>query len=223
MTRIDLSQPYESGMQVYPDDPPVDLDPHTTHAADGYRVTRVSMGSHSGTHVDAPSHTETDGRSLDEFPIGTFAFDAAHVSLPDLDPRQPIEVEALVDAPDCDLLVLETGWDARWNTSAYLDHPYLAPEAARWLADNDYHVGIDALSVDPTPCPNAGSDEPAGVPAHHALLGTDHLIVENLTGLAVLPERFILHAYPLALAGADGAPIRAVAQVTETALDASTS
>ena len=70
-------------------------------------------------------------------------------------------------------------------------------------------VGIDALNPDPTPSSLACDDEPAGVQAHHALLGNDCLIVENLRALSQLPTRFELRAYPLALGG-DGAPVRAV-------------
>jgi kynurenine formamidase len=53
--------------------------------------------------------------------------------------------------------------------------------------------------------------EPTGVPAHHQLLGNDLFVIENLTALADLPERFELRAYPLALTEADGSPVRAVA------------
>jgi kynurenine formamidase len=52
------------------------------------------------------------------------------------------------------------------------------------------------------------------VPAHHALLGEGLPIVENLRNLGALPNRFTLHAYPLRL-DADGAPVRAVADVDD--------
>lgn len=60
MATFDLSQSVESGMQTYPGDPPVRVDPHADFDADGYRVTALAMGTHTGTHVDAPSHTEED-------------------------------------------------------------------------------------------------------------------------------------------------------------------
>lgn len=209
MTR-DLSHPLGPSTQVYPGDPDVTLSPHATHEADGYRVTRVSLGTHSGTHVDAPSHTEPDGRTIDSFPVETFAFDAYLVDCTDCGPRDPIERSALPET-DADLLVLRTGWADRWGTDAYRDHPYLARGAAAWCADRGHHVAVDALSVDPTP--GSGSDdESAGVPAHHELLGAERLILENLTNLAGLPQRFRLRAYPLPVAEGDGAPVRAVAE-----------
>ena len=108
------------------------------------------------------------------------------------------------------MVVCWTGWDDHWGTDRYLDHPSLAPETASRCADHRLAVGIDALSPDPTPSPRAGDDESTDFAAHHALLGEGCLIVENLTNLGSVSERFELRAYPLALGG-DGAPVRAVA------------
>jgi kynurenine formamidase len=209
MPTYDLSHPIETGMQTYPDDPDVALAPHADFDADGYRVTALSMGSHTGTHVDAPSHTEREGKTLGDFDPDTFRFDAQVADVRH-GAREPIDVADLPGATDADLLVLHTGWDAHWGTDRYLDHPFLTEAAASWCVDHDYHVATDALNVDPTPSPNADEDEPSGFGAHHALLGAGRLIYENLTGLERLPSRVELHAYPLAL-DADGSPVRAVA------------
>lgn len=220
MATYDLSHRIETGVTTYPGDPDVAISSHATHAADGFRVSAVAMGSHTGTHVDAPSHTEDGGRALDAFDVGTFVFEARAVAL-DAGSREPITAAALADgvpgsgddepADDVDCLVLHTGWDAHWNTDAYLDHPYLTADAAEWCAKRGYHVGIDALNVDPTPSENATAEEPSGFGAHHALLGAGKLIIENLRGLDRVPTQFTLFALPLALANADGAPVRAVA------------
>ena len=232
MVTYDLSHRIETDMTTYPGDPDVSVDPQATHADDGCRVSSVAMGSHTGTHVDAPSHTEAGGSDLDAFDVGTFVFEARVVSL-DKDPREPITTADLAEGvsasatddsveddgsasdtdptDDADCLLLHTGWDTRWNTDAYLDYPYLTPEAAAWCAERDYHIGVDALNVDPTPSANATADEPAGFAVHHVLLGDERLIIENLRGLDAVPTRFRLYAFPLALADADGAPVRAVA------------
>ncbi|MGM0592498.1 MAG: cyclase family protein [Halobacteriota archaeon] len=209
MTTHDLTHPLTDGMPTYPDDPSVSVTSDATIESDGYRVTRLTLGSHTGTHVDAPSHTESDGKTLGDFSLDTFRFDARRIDLRELGPRDPIPVDALPEPTSDDLLVLHTGWDDYWGTPRALDHPYLTREAARWCVDHGYHVATDGLSVDPTPSDTSRDDEPEGVPAHRELLGADRLIVENLTGLAALPVRFVLHAYPLAL-DADGAPVRAL-------------
>ncbi|MBX0304488.1 cyclase family protein [Haloarcula salinisoli] len=232
MPAADLSHPVESGMPVYPGDPAVTVDPHATMVADGYRVSALSCGSHTGTHIDAPSHTEPDGRAIDEFPVSRFVRDAVRVDLRDHSPREPIR-PADLPSVDAEAVVLWTGWDRHWGDADYLDHPYLTPAAARHCAEQGYDVAVDALNVDPTPATGAGgSNEPhatdgaggsgdphatdddavEGVPAHHELLGNDRLVVENLTNLGGVPERFELAAVPLALADGDGAPVRAVAR-----------
>jgi kynurenine formamidase len=212
MATFDLSQSVESGMQTYPGDPPVRAEPHADFDADGYRVTALAMGTHTGTHVDAPSHTEEDGATLGSFPLDAFRFDAQLADVR-VGARTPVSVATLPDPTDADLLVLHTGWDDHWGTDRARDHPFLTRDAAAWCVDHGYHVATDALSVDPTPSPNARADEPTGFGAHHALLGAGRLVYENLRGLDRLPSRFRLHAYPLAI-DADGSPVRAVA-VTE--------
>jgi kynurenine formamidase len=208
---VDLSQPIETEMPTYPGDPPVAVRRHATHDEDGVRVDALECSSHTGTHVDAPAHTEPDGRTLETYPLERFAFDAVRVDCRDLGAREPIPAARVPDA-DADLVAFRTGWDAHWGTDRYRDHPYLAPAAAETCADRGFDVAVDALNPDPTPTDAAGADEPDGTPAHHALLGDDRLILENLTNLGTVDERFELRAYPLALAG-DGAPVRAVGVV----------
>jgi kynurenine formamidase len=224
----DCSHPLDAATPTYPGDPPVTVEPHATHDADGYRVTRLGLGSHAGTHVDAPAHTEADGATLDTLSVERFAFEALLVDCRDVGAHGEIGVERLAgafadagldadgetedggtttdtdtaDAADVDLLVCRTGWDAHWGTERYHDHPYLAPAAAEWCADRGLSVGLDAASPDPF--------GDADLPAHGALLGNDCLLVENLTNLGGLPRRFRLFAFPLPVA-VDGSPVRAVA------------
>lgn len=205
---IDLSHPIDEGMQTFPGDPPVELDPAATVERDGYRVTALGCGSHTGTHVDAPAHTEPDGKTVDAFPVDRFVLRAHRVDCRDLGAREPITPERVPET-DADCLVFHTGWDDHWGTDRYLDHPYLAPAAAERCATLGYDVGTDTLNPDPTPSPRADDEEPTGVRAHHELLGNGSLIIENLTGLEQPPERFELRVYPLPI-GADGAPVRAV-------------
>lgn len=204
----DLSHPITDGMQTFPGDPGVEISGATDFETDGYRVTKFGCGSHTGTHVDAPSHTEPDGLSLDGFSIDRFFGEAIRVDCRDLGPRQPIPPDRVPDH-DADWVVFWTGWDDHWGTDAYLDHPHLATETARRCATRGYDVAVDTLNPDPTPSPNARDDEPDGFQAHHALLGSDRLIVENLRGLERLTDRFELRVPPLPLGG-DGAPVRAV-------------
>lgn len=210
----DLSHQFADGMTTFPGDPEVTVDPATDFDIDGYRVTDLGCGSHAGTHVDAPAHTEADGKTLDEFDLDRFVLETIRVDCRDLGARERISSER-VPSGDADCVVFHTGWDEHWDTDRYRDHPFLAPATAERCAERGLAVGTDTLNPDPTPSPNATADEPDGFPAHHAVLGDDCLIVENLTGLAAVPERFELRAYPLPL-GTDGAPVRAVGVPLDT-------
>ena len=218
MTLRDLSQPLESGMPVYPGGDPATVEPGFTFEDGGIRTTEFSLDSHNGTHVDAPSHMARDGKTLDDFAIEDFRFQARLVDCTDLGPREPLPVERLPKPSDeTDLLVFHTGWSEHWGTDRYFDHPYLSAGAAEAAATAGFDVAFDVMSPDPTPRANPETShtpdatEPDGHPAHDALFGANRRIIENLRNLAGLPDEFTLPAYPLPLGG-DGAQVRAVAE-----------
>ena len=208
----DLTQPIEPGMSTFPGDPDVDLFPAATIEADGYGVHELRCGSHTGTHVDAPSHIETDAPDVDDRPIAEYVFEARVVDATPLEPRTPIDGEIVPEDVDADILLVYTGWDDHWKSDRYVDHPYLTAAAAKRLTAADCGVGVDTLNPDPTPT-GRRDGEPAGFPVHDALLGAGLPIVENLTGLGSLPDRVTLYAFPLPLSNCDGAPVRAVAEL----------
>ena len=216
--QVDLSHPIEAGMQTYPGDPAVEVAPHATHDADGFHVDAVRCGSHTGTHVDAPAHTEPGGRTLEAYPVERFVRRAVVADCTHLGARESIPASS-VPGPDADadLVAFRTGWDDFWGTETYLDHPYLSAATAEACADRGFDVAVDTLNPDPTPTDDAGDagdDEPTDFRIHHTLLGDGRLIFENLTNLDRVGERFEFRAYPMALAS-DGAPVRAVGVVPE--------
>ncbi|GAK05615.1 metal-dependent hydrolase [Geomicrobium sp. JCM 19037] len=79
MKIIDLTAPIESGMSVYPGDPEVNLDVATTIEQQGFEVRRLSLGSHTGTHVDAFSHMHAGKHTIDQIPLTTFVHAAVLV------------------------------------------------------------------------------------------------------------------------------------------------
>ncbi|WP_067461613.1 cyclase family protein [Actinomadura macra] len=215
---VDLSVPVVTGMPVYPGDPEVAAVPALTVAESGVNVLRLHMGSQSGTHVDAPFHIDDALPRLDELPLSRFTGPAVVLDARGLPPRTPIPPDALPDglAPGV-VLLIATGWSSHWGTDAYLAHPFPAPEtAAAIIARGVRTVGIDALSVDRTPPPGSADFSLA---AHRVLCGAGAVIAENLTGLDRLLAAQAaglaveVDLFPLALAGADGAPVRAVARL----------
>ena len=222
---IGLTRAVESGMPTYPGDPEVRIEPHATHESDGYRVSRVALGSHTGTHVDAPAHTEPDGATLGAFDPEDLRFDARVVDCRDAEAGEAIAPDVLerdgttAGLDEVSALVFRTGWADAWGTDRMLEHPYLAPETAGRCAEADVAVVTDALSPDPSggaPDSDSASQADSGhdLPAHRALLGAGLPIVENVCNLGALPETgvFELIVCPLKI-DADGAPARVLARV----------
>ncbi|WP_035848010.1 cyclase family protein [Kitasatospora azatica] len=241
----DLTHQVTTGMPVYPGDPEVSLRPALTTDTAGVNVLSVHLGSQSGTHVDAPYHVDVTWPTLDGLPLERFTGPAVIADLRALPARTAVTPDQLAPAlarvTPGTILLLATGWPRFWGTDRYLAHPYLTPEAAEAIAAAGVRtVGVDALSVDPTPDPGpadpavaallAGlADEHDTAPAaaepvlaaHRILLaaGGGGVIVENLTDLTPLLEAqardkpVSLSLFPLRLAAADGAPVRAVARV----------
>lgn len=234
MTWFDLSVPLRTGMPVYPGDPAVRIAPALTVEADGANVLSLALGSHSGTHADAPLHVGDGWAALDELPLSLFGGVAEIVDVRGVARGGAITAAHLAGiapagspegtgdpAHPAKILLLHTGSAAAWGTDEYLKHPWLEAAAAQLIVDSGYRaVGLDALSVDPSSPGTLTDDNPAdgSFPAHAVLAGNGCIIVENLTGLEQVQRAsdagsdVEVFLFPLNIPGADGAPIRAVAR-----------
>lgn len=211
---IDLSVPLTESTQVYPGDPPVRFQPHSTVESDGFNLLSVQMGSQSGTHVDAPLHFLPSGKAIDEVPLDRFIGRAVLIDARRARPRESIGLETvqpvLARLRPGDIALLHTNWSRHWKTAAYFENPFLSLEAAQAILDRGVRTfGIDALNIDETP---DATHPGVGFPVHYAIAAVDGIIIENLTNLdALIGKDCTLSALPLAFSGADGAPVRAVA------------
>jgi arylformamidase len=206
---LDLSRLLETGMPVFPGDPPVEL--AAADAAPPWQVTRLRLGTHSGTHIDAASHYVSAGRTIDEYPLERFVLDAYVVHVDSVADAAISWEDIAVQFPSGLIgvgILLHTGWERFWGTEDAERHPFLSEDAARRCAASGVTlVGTDALNVDATARPTTF--------AHAALLGADILVVENLIGLEELDagRPYLCSFVPLNVAGGDGSPIRAYAQI----------
>jgi kynurenine formamidase len=221
MRVIDLSIPLDEQTPVYPGDPRPRVCPATTIARDGVAVSRLEIGSHAGTHCDAPSHFLEHGLPLDRLPLERFVGPGVLVDASDLAPRAAIGWERI--APYADrlrpgaIVLLHTGWDAHRAGPDCFDHPYLDGDACeRLLTHGVRTVGIDAINLDQTP---TGELDRAAFRCHAAIAAAEGVIVENLAGLAALRgvAEPLVSVLPIHLPGADGAPARAVALLEDPA------
>jgi kynurenine formamidase len=212
---VDLSLPVGPGTQVYPDDPEPAFHQAFRIETDRFNVLRIELGTHTGTHVDAPYHFVEDGARIDELEPSLFAGPGVIVDVTGREPRTEIAWEAIEPWADRlrpgTILALRTDWtDLHFGTDRAYDHPFVSAEACERILELGVRtLAIDAFSPDET---ILGGGEPAW-DAHRLLLGAGGVIAENLTNLgAVSAEEPLLCLFPLRLSdGADGSPCRAVA------------
>lgn len=210
MRVIDLSHTIRTGMQIYPGDPDVAIERALTHENDYCHVDRLLLGSHSGTHIDAPLHFLSDGKRISDFPADKFIGKGVVLDVRGKKENEPITLADILPYEKqfergC-FAVLMTGWSEHFGTEAYEKHPYLSKEGADFFVEKGVSiVGLDALNIDSTVSEIWD--------AHDTLLSNDTLIVENLSNLSALdPSKSYYFSFlPLKLDDTDGSPIRATA------------
>jgi len=202
----DVSVPIQNGMPVWPSDPPVRLTPnahisrdktHTVH------VTAIEMGSHTGTHVDAPAHFVEGGKTLSEIPIELFVGPAIVFEIPKVRSIERSHLENL-DWTGVERVLFKTDNSAHWDDGRFFEEfVYLEPEAGEFLVNRGVRlVGIDYLSID-----RFHSEKH---PTHFALLPHNVVLLEGLNLSKIFPGRYHMVALPLNLQHADGAPTRVI-------------
>lgn len=208
---IDVSVPLRSGMVHWPTDPPVtiaralDMD----HGA-ACNVSQLSIGAHTGTHMDAPVHFFAQGAGVDTMPLAATIGPARVIAISDPTAITATELHAH-QITQGERILFKTRNSARsWvNDPFHDDFVYISHEAAQYLAQIGVQtVGVDYLSV--------GGFQVDGPETHHALLGAGIWIIEGLDLSAIAPGAYDLICLPLRIVGCDGSPARAILRSMET-------
>ncbi len=201
---LDVSVPLAAGIPAYPGNPDFELQP-VKRIADGgsSNVSRLVMGTHTATHVDAPKHFYDEGPGVDAIPLDLLL---GRCRVIEVTHRGGIEAGELAAAglrEDLRVL-LKTSNSRLWNdTGFHPDYTYLTEGGARYLVDQGVKVvGIDYLSVE--------QFKKAGAPAHHALLSQGVVIIEGLNLTDAEPGMYEMYCLPLRIVGGDGAPARVI-------------
>jgi arylformamidase len=205
MRRFDISMPLQPGMAAFPGDPEFVSEPtHSLSRGDAYSASRLSFGSHAGTHVDPPRHFLPDGEAVDHIDLGILNGPCLVVGVD----RTRLEV-GRSDLPpfpsETRRVLFRTSNSERWARDGgyFPDFVALTLSAAEELLRRGIRlVGIDALSVE--------SDPQLRFPVHHLLLRGGALILEGLWLAEVPPGPYELECLPLRLHEGDGGPARAV-------------
>ena len=194
------------------------LQTHETHARSNQRLC---LATHIGTHVDAPYHFIPGAPTVDQMPLNRYTGPALLLDLrPVARSQEPLTIAQLTQAGATPqtipgkITVLFTGWaeNESGNPRFYGQGPYLATEAAAYLADHQVNaVAVDFPIDQHPPTPQSTIHD---FPVHRLLLGQHIPIIENLINLHLIPtQEFELWALPLKLKGGDGAATRAVARI----------
>lgn len=200
----DVSVKVHAGMHVYPGDPPLEVTRVRAIAkGDPANLTHLSLGAHTGTHVDAPAHFIDGAPTLEQVPLDRMVGAATVL---DLRGRAAIDAAALgrhgIQAGD--IVLFKTDNSALWERLGFQEgFTYLTRDAAEYLVERQVKtIGMDYLSIE-----QFGS---ATFDVHKILLGHGVLIIEGLDLHAVSPGPYLLACLPLNLQGVDAAPARAV-------------
>ena len=214
---IDLAYNLDPITPVYPNYPPVSiqvLESTRYTRTDGRRSlnsSRITVGIHCGTHMDAPFHFFENLTSIDQVPLDVCVGKAVMIDVRSALTNGMIDVQHLKPQEPkirkIRRIVVHSGWSRNWGTAEFFtSHPVFTTEAAQFVVACGVRlVAVDFPSVDRAP-----------YPVHIAFLSEGIIIVENLTNLAaVKKEVFDFIVLPLKLTARDGSPVRAIAMDDE--------
>ncbi|HIJ05984.1 MAG: Kynurenine formamidase [Methanomicrobiales archaeon 53_19] len=192
MKIYDATHPLSGGGYTYPGDPEIVFEPKKIG---GIRITGIGMGSHSGTHIDAPLHYLPDGQSIDQIPPDLCIGPCLLMDIS----KGPLSGD-ITAAPlaGTSRLILRSGW----SPGDPDDYGYLTEEGARFLVERGISViGTDAPSI----------ESPEGDGSVHRILLRAGVVIIELLRLDAIPEGvYMMIALPLPLTGVDGSPARVI-------------
>ncbi len=202
---IDISVPLRNGMASWPGDPPLEVHRISDIAkGDHATVSRISMGSHTGTHVDAPAHFVRDGIDVARLPLDVMVGPVRVIQIKDHDAIKEDELKTHNLARGDRVLFKTRNSPDAWSSPGFVeDFVHLTEPAAEYLVWlGVWVVGVDYLSV--------GAYKGGGAAVHQTLLGHGVWIIEGLDLSQVEEGAYDLVCLPLKIENGDGSPARAI-------------
>lgn len=180
----------------------------------GRNTHKILVGSHSGTHMDAPFHFLNDGKRVQDLDISKMIGPVTIVDFRSIGYGNVVSLEDVHKIEVTNRMLFVFGWYRNWKTDRYYDEfPYFSQEAVKYLIDK----GMKLMAMD-TPSPDAGSAisdiEGEDSPNHKLLLRNEILIVEYLNNTEELLDgrKYELISLPLKIRDSDGSPARVLAR-----------
>jgi arylformamidase len=202
---IDVTVPIHAGMVHWPGDPAVRIARvRDLERGDEATVSELSLGAHTGTHVDAPAHFLAGGRPVDAIEPDALVGPARVVELAAPGAIAAEDLAPLEPRPGERLLLRTRNSERCWSGDRFVeDFVHLSPAAARLLVERGIRtVGVDYLSV------GGGGED--GREVHRILLGAGVCVIEGLDLRDAPAGAYDLLCLPLRIRGGDGAPARAL-------------
>jgi arylformamidase len=204
MRVIDLTHPITSEFPVYfPWHPKTELVATANFREHKCIVTKLTIGTHSGTHIDAPAHMLEGMPTMDQYDPNLWFVDAQVLDFTPRDPRKEISAQEIKTKLKQERIgvIIKTGWDVQFGKDDfYKTYPPLSGEAAELLVK----MGVPVIA----------SDTPYTLEVHYICLKRGIPLITNLNNTGALREGMVkLIAAPLLIKGGDGAPARVLAVV----------
>jgi arylformamidase len=211
MQTYDISLPLHTGTIVYEGDPRFAIEPVFTIETDGFAVSKLSMGSHTGTHLDAPAHFIPGGLTVDQVPIEILCGPARVLDVAGAGLEIDSKALALFDWQNIHRVLFKTASGPLLDGPFTRQYAHLTPDGASFLRDRTRvrMIGIDTVSIEGEPC--------TGFPVHHVLLEASPpiLLLECIDLRGVTAGDYELVCLPLKIRGGDAAPTRAFLRTAE--------
>ncbi len=202
---IDISLPLTADLPVWPGSPGFELVQVASLGQDECNETKLLLGSHTGTHIDAPRHFIDGGATIDGLSLDALVGKAYVAECLGVKEISSVVLEGLAMPQDVERLLIKTDNSNLWadeNNKFYKDFAALTLDGAEWLMRRGVKlVGIDYLSIQRFHDSNA---------THEILLGAGVVVLEGLNLADADPGTYDLTCLPLNVVGAEGSPARAI-------------
>jgi len=199
---IDISLPLKEEIVCYPGDVSFSSEFICTIKRSGCTMRKLTIGTHTGTHIDAPSHFLEGREGVDELPLEA-CMGMVQVVETKKDVIDREFLEALELAKVCKILFKTNNSLLLNKMEFHKDYVYLTLDGAKFLAK----VGMDVVGIDYLSIERFGTPD---FSVHKFLLGKGIYILEGIDLRKVVPGIYFLIVLPLRIKGGDGSPVRAI-------------
>lgn len=204
MQFFDISLTIHNSMLVWNGDAPSEVDVIATVEKDGYRQSNLKLTTHTGTHIDAPSHFVSKGFGVDKIPLEKLIGSCKVLDMTTIGRNEILPEDFKGNIEKGDRILLKTGNFKYLKGSIFPDsYVSLSESAAKFLVSKEINlIGIDFLGIE--------KENNPGHPVHTSLLSAGIVNVEGLDLENIEPGDYELICLPLKILDGDGAPARVV-------------